>query len=618
MKNKIKRSIAFIISTAMICFVFAGITVWNNASKNVFAADYKTDDINAPIVYMTTEITPEALVRVYNKLGFNAEGNVAVKMSTGEPPNSNYLRPELIKDLVQSVDGTIVECNTAYGGSRSSTAMHKQVAKDHGFYEIADVDIMDEDGYEAIPIAKGTRIQQDYVGTHLKNYDSLISLAHFKGHAMAGFGGAIKNMSIGIASKEGKSYIHTSGSSMSNPWGGNQDNFCESMADATSGVVDFFDGKVVYVNVMNRISIDCDCDGNPSEPDMHDVGILASTDPVALDQACIDIVYDTDRSESGTLINRIEQRNGLHTLEHAEEIGLGSRSYQLLSIDGEEESPEPTAEPTTEPTPEAMAEPVRMTYSDGALTISNLSGSGALIHASYYDGRLTGLEVLTPENGTKPINAYKGDKFFLWESVSSMIPLCQAVTVNEGAELPEPTPEPTPVPTQTPSPTSTPEADKTLVVYFSATGSTERVANYIKNAADADIFELEPVNPYTSVDLNYSNDSSRVVREHNNSDLQNIPLVSTTVTDWSKYDTVFIGYPIWWHSASWVVYNFVKDNDFTGKTVIPFSTSASSGEVGDEVIKDMTSTGDWQEGRGFRSSASESTVRDWVDSLNLK
>lgn len=284
-------------------------------------------------VYMTTEITPEALVNIYNQLGFNAEGNVAVKTSTGEPPNSNYLRPELIKDLVQHVNGTIVECNTAYGGSRSNTAMHYQVAEDHGFTAIADVDIMDENGSMEIPIANGTTIQKNYVGANLANYDSLISLAHFKGHAMAGFGGAIKNMSIGIASSEGKNYIHTGGNSMTSFMGGDQNAFCEAMAEATSGVVDYLDGKVVYINVMNNISIDCDCDGNPAEPDMHDVGILASTDPVALDQACIDIVYSTDRSQSGSLIDRIESRNGLHTLEHAEEIGLGSRTYQLVSID---------------------------------------------------------------------------------------------------------------------------------------------------------------------------------------------------------------------------------------------------------------------------------------------
>lgn len=294
-------------------------------------------DENAPVVYMTEDITPEALVEIYEKLDFNAEGNVAVKMSTGEPPASNYLRPELIKDLVQKVNGTIVECNTAYGGSRSETAAHKQVAEDHGFTAIANVDIMDEDGSTAIPVptpeSGASTITEDYVGTHLENYDSLISLAHFKGHAMAGFGGAIKNMSIGAASSKGKAWIHSGGTSTENAWGGEQDKFLEAMGDATSAVVDYMDSKVVYINVMNRLSVDCDCDGNPAEPDMHDIGILASTDPVALDQACIDLIYEQKDGDGASLVERIESRNGLHTLEHAEEIGLGSREYKLVSID---------------------------------------------------------------------------------------------------------------------------------------------------------------------------------------------------------------------------------------------------------------------------------------------
>lgn len=288
----------------------------------------------APDVYMTTDISAEGLMSVYEKLGFAPEGNVAVKISTGESPASNYLDPNLIKDLVQSVDGTIVECNTAYGGSRASTAIHKQVAEDHGFTAIADVDIMDEDGSLEIPIARGTTIQTNYVGSHLANYDSLISIAHFKGHAMAGFGGAIKNMSIGIASSEGKSWIHTAGVSKDSPWGGDQDGFCESMAEANSAVVDYLDGKVVYINVMNNLSIDCDCDGNPAAPEMADIGILASTDPVALDQACIDLVYAQKDGGGKSLVERIESRNGLHTLAHAEEIGLGSRTYNLVNIDG--------------------------------------------------------------------------------------------------------------------------------------------------------------------------------------------------------------------------------------------------------------------------------------------
>ncbi len=301
---------------------------------------HATNDADAPTVYMTTSITPEALVAIYEKLGFEPQGNVAVKMSTGEPPNSNYLRPELIGDLVKKVDGTIVECNTAYGGSRSNTAMHKQVIEDHGLNAISKngvADIMDEDGSLVIPVptpenGKST-ITEDYVGAHLANYDSLISLAHFKGHAMAGYGGAIKNMSIGIGSTEGKCYIHSAGQSHTSPWGGDQDKFLESMGDATSAVVNQFDGRVVYINVMNRLSVDCDCDGNPAEPDMHDIGILASYDPVALDQACLDLVYAQKDGDGKSLVQRIESRNGLHTLEHAEEIGLGSRTYNLVSID---------------------------------------------------------------------------------------------------------------------------------------------------------------------------------------------------------------------------------------------------------------------------------------------
>lgn len=294
--------------------------------------EHSTDDENAPVVYFTNEISSDAIMEIYSKLGFEPEGKVAIKLSTGEAGNTHYLDPNLIKDLVQSVDGTIVECNTAYGGSRSETAMHRQVAEDHGFTAIADVDIMDEDGSMTIPISGGENLTEDYVGAHLANYDSMITLSHFKGHAMGGFGGAIKNMSIGVASSEGKCWIHTAGNSKTSFMGGEQDKFLESMAEATKGVVDYMDNKVVYVSVMNHLSVDCDCDGDPAEPEMHDVGILASTDPVALDQACVDIVYNTDREESGALIERMESRNGIHTLEHAEEIGLGSRSYRLVNI----------------------------------------------------------------------------------------------------------------------------------------------------------------------------------------------------------------------------------------------------------------------------------------------
>lgn len=285
-----------------------------------------------PVVYMTREITPEGLMAVYQALQWEPQGRVAVKLSTGEPPASNYLRPELIAGLVQSLDGTIVECNTAYGGSRAETAMHYQVAEDHGFTAIADFQILDEEGSMTLPVQGGTRLSENYVGAAFEDYDSYLLLSHFKGHSMAGYGGAIKNISIGLGSSEGKAWIHSAGSSRTNPWGGDQDAFLESMAEAGKSVSDYLGDQIVYINVMNRLSVDCDCDGNPAEPDMHDIGILASTDPVALDQACIDLVYGAEDGQS--LVNRIESRNGLHTLEHAQQIGLGSRSYELVSIDG--------------------------------------------------------------------------------------------------------------------------------------------------------------------------------------------------------------------------------------------------------------------------------------------
>ena len=291
------------------------------------------DNREASAVYFTSDISPEGLMAVYEALNWEPAGSVAVKLSTGEPPESNYLEPELIKDLVQSVDGTIVECNTAYGGSRTETAMHRQVAEDHGFTAIADVDILDADGSMELPVEGGIRLEKNLVGAHFGNYDSYIVLSHFKGHAMAGFGGAIKNISIGLGSKEGKCLIHTAGASNSSPWGGDQTGFTESMAEAGKSVSDYLGNgeRIVYVSVLNNISIDCDCDGNPAEPDIHDIGIAASLDPVAIDQACIDLAFAAEGSEA--LQVRVNEREGLHTLEHAEEIGLGSRTYELVNID---------------------------------------------------------------------------------------------------------------------------------------------------------------------------------------------------------------------------------------------------------------------------------------------
>lgn len=309
------------------------VTASESEEKTMDTSNVTKPSNNTPTVYFTSDISPEGLSAVYEKLNWQPTGKVAVKISTGEPPASNYLRPELIKDLVQAVDGTIVECNTAYGGSRSQTAMHYQVAKDHGFTDIADVKIQDEDGSMTLPVSGGTRLKENYVGAAFADYDSYLVISHFKGHAMAGYGGAIKNISIGLGSSEGKEWIHSGGTGGS-MWSGEQDAFLEAMAEAGKSVSDHLGNgeRIVYINVMNRLSVDCDCNGNPAEPDMHDIGILASTDPVAVDQACIDLIYEQKDGDGASLVKRIESRNGLHTLEHAEEIGLGSRSYKLEDI----------------------------------------------------------------------------------------------------------------------------------------------------------------------------------------------------------------------------------------------------------------------------------------------
>ncbi len=632
--SALKKGAAFIASMALICAGFAVFTHKDAGIDAAYADDviYLTDNPDAPDVYMTTEITPEALVKIYDRLGFEPEGNVAVKMSTGEPPNSNYLRPELIGDLVKKVDGTIVECNTAYGGSRASTAAHEQVIKDHGLDTISKdgfVDIMDSDGtsltddraYIEIPVPapkSGTsRITQDYVGAHLANYDSLISLAHFKGHAMAGFGGAIKNMSIGIAAPTGKCWIHSGGTSRTNPWSSGP-TFQEAMADATSAVSDFFDGKVVYINVMNRLSIDCDCNGRPSEPDIHDIGILASYDPVALDQACLDLIQQADNNTR--FLNRVNSQGGYHSLEHGAEIGLGSREYNIVDIDNEETPTEiPTAPPTAEPTPTATptAEPTpvptprqqaTMTYADGALTISDLVGDAKLIHASYTNGALSGVEITDAANGTTNIPTRSGDKFMLWSAIGEMIPISSAITVETGTVT---------EPETTPTPTPEPEKSKTIVVYFSATNTTEGVAQKISDYTGADMFELRPANPYTDADLNWNDRNSRVNAEHNDPD-RHVELETIDVPDWDSYDTVYIGAPIWWQEFSWVIDDFVKNVDFTGKTVVPFCTSMSS-SLGQSAqhLAAKSSSGNWLDGMRFGTSATETQVRNWIDSLNL-
>lgn len=318
--------------------VIMAMTLFFAAAATTAGAQTTQEADKRPAVYFIEEITPENLVRIYEALGRKAEGRVAVKVSTGEPGGHNFLQPTLIADLVHKVGGTIVECNTAYGGGRSDTENHLKAAADHGFTSIADVDIMDADGEVALPVKGGRHLKEDLVGRNYLNYDFTVILSHFKGHAMGGFGGAIKNMSIGIASSKGKAWIHSAGKTkdQNKVWGDlpAQDDFLESMAEAAKAVADHCGDKILYISVANNLSVDCDCDSSPEDPKMGDIGILASLDPVALDKACVDMVRASKDHGKIHLIERIDSRHGMHTLDYGEKIGLGSQEYRLVRLDG--------------------------------------------------------------------------------------------------------------------------------------------------------------------------------------------------------------------------------------------------------------------------------------------
>ena len=298
-----------------------------------------------PKVYFTKEITPESLVKICKALGVEPTGRVCVKISTGEGGNTHYLKPPFIRNLVEEVNGTIVECCTAYGGSRQDPAKHWQTIHEHGFDSIFAVDLMDEFGEIRIPVKDQKHLKYDIVGEHLANYDFMINLAHFKGHAMGGFGGVLKNASIGVASTHGKAYIHSAGKTADAKlaWtpdyiaaGPTQDSFLESMAAAAQAVHNYFGGRVIYINVMNNMSVDCDCDGHPAKPELQDMGIMASLDPVALDQACLDKVFNYQGrpgDDNQPLINRINRQHGTYITDYAERIGLGSKTYTLVTIE---------------------------------------------------------------------------------------------------------------------------------------------------------------------------------------------------------------------------------------------------------------------------------------------
>jgi uncharacterized Fe-S center protein len=338
--NMMRTGTSSLARTAVVVVVMAALAISVSAQSAAPAAPPPPGPFAAqrPVstVYMTKDIGPAGMIAMYKALGRKLPGRVAVKLSTGEPGGNYFLNPNLIKDLVHLVNGTIVECNTAYGGQRMDTIMHKQVAKDHGFTAIATVDIMDEEGSVSLPFPTGSHIREDFVGSHFANYDSFLVLSHFKGHAMGGFGGALKNISIGIASSSGKMWIHSAGTVKSGDFrliiGTNQNAFLESMAEAAGAVMKKMGNNIVYINVMNNLSVDCDCDSHPAKPELDDIGILSSTDPIALDRACVDLVYAADQKQNAALRERIESRNGTLILQHAEALGLGSQKYKLVMV----------------------------------------------------------------------------------------------------------------------------------------------------------------------------------------------------------------------------------------------------------------------------------------------
>lgn len=288
-------------------------------------------------VYFTKNITPENVVKMYEVLNINLPGNVAVKVHSGEAGNQNYLRPEFMKSMIEKVQGTVVECNTAYDGARDTTSKHKELLKSHGWSDIFSVDLLDEIGPDKVlDIPDGKVITKNYVGRNIDNYDSMLVLSHFKGHPMGGYGGALKQLSIGVASSYGKRYIHCVGKengTFEDMFHVDQDKFLEAMAEAASSVVKYFNGNIAFVNVMCNLSVDCDCCAVAEDPCMSDIGILSSLDPVALDQACIDLIYKSKDKGRDHMVERIEAQHGIHTIERASELNIGTREYELIEID---------------------------------------------------------------------------------------------------------------------------------------------------------------------------------------------------------------------------------------------------------------------------------------------
>ena len=288
-------------------------------------------------VYFCKEITPQNVVRIYKKLGKQLTGKVAIKVHSGEEGNQNYLRPTFIKPMVEYVNGTIVECNTAYSGERNTTEKHLKTIENHGWNKFFNLDLMDEEGPDiSVPVKNGKHLKEDYLGKNIKNYDSMLVLSHFKGHPMGGYGGALKQLSIGCASSEGKAWIHSAGMNKDQYtlWNNlpKQDDFLESMAEAASAVIDYFKGNIAFINVMCNMSVDSDCCAVAEDPCIKDIGILSSLDPIAIDQACIDLVKKSEDPGKKHFLERVYSRNGIHTIEKAEELGFGTRKYEIIEI----------------------------------------------------------------------------------------------------------------------------------------------------------------------------------------------------------------------------------------------------------------------------------------------
>ena len=469
-------------------------------------------------VFFARAVDQDALAAVFGAVCEALKGErIGVKLSTGEPGGNHYLQPDLIAGLVASVNGTIVECNTAYGGQRGTTESHYRVAEDHGFTAIAPFAIMDEGGSVSLPVEGGYHLNEDLVGAGFGDYDGFLVLSHFKGHTMAGFGGALKNISIGMASREGKFWIHSAGATNSHWQAAATPDFLESMADAAKAVTQACP-NMVYVNVMNNLSVDCDCDSHPAEPKMADIGILASTDPVALDQACVDLVYASD-DDSADLIERIESRGGQHVLEAAEALGVGSRAYELVEVSG--------AIPGTEAPSDDDAQP------EGAGTADTAGNTGA------------------------------------------------------------------------------------AVVFFSATGHTAPIAEYVATALGADLFRIEAAEPYTDEDLNYNDSSSRATMEQNAGDPR--PAIAGALPDLAAYRTVLIGHPIWWGRVPRIMLTLAENVDLAGKTVTTFCTSGSSdiGSSADELAAASDPSATWVHGRRFAIGTGYDEAAEWALGLAL-